>query len=74
MAAVIVVPGLSSGGAWALEHRVSRCGTQVYLLHGMWDLPRPGIKPVSLALQGRFLTTGPLGKPIAGFLIIFIIP
>ena len=25
----------------------------------MWDLPGAGIKPVSLALAGRFLTTGP---------------
>ena len=25
----------------------------------MWDIPRPGIEPVSLALVGRFLTTGP---------------
>ena len=29
----------------------------------MWDLPRPGIKPVSPALAGRFLTTEPPGKP-----------
>ena len=29
---------------------------------GMWDLPGPGIKPVSPALAGRFLTTGPPGK------------
>ena len=28
----------------------------------MWDLPGPGIVPVSLSLQGRFLTTGPLRK------------
>ena len=28
----------------------------------MRDLPRPGIKPVSPALAGRFLTTVPLGK------------
>ena len=28
----------------------------------MWDLPGPEIKPVSPALQGRFLTTGPPGK------------
>ena len=27
------------------------------------DLPNPGIKPVSLALAGRFLTTEPPGKP-----------
>ena len=29
----------------------------------MWDLPRPGIKPMSLALAGRFFTTEPPGKP-----------
>ncbi|KAJ8788184.1 hypothetical protein J1605_005483 [Eschrichtius robustus] len=29
----------------------------------MWDLPRPGIEPVSPALAGRFLTTVPPGKP-----------
>ena len=29
----------------------------------MWDLPEPGLELVSLALQGRFLTTGPSGKP-----------
>ena len=32
----------------------SCCGTWAYLPHGMWDLPRPGIEPVSPALQGRF--------------------
>ena len=31
--------------------------------HGMWDLPGPGLKPVSLALAGSFLTTAPPGKP-----------
>ena len=29
----------------------------------MWDLPGPGVEPVAPALQGRFLTTGPPGKP-----------
>ena len=29
----------------------------------MWDLPRPGIKPVSPASAGRFFTTEPPGKP-----------
>ena len=28
-----------------------------------WDLLDPGIKPGSLALLGRFFTTGPLRKP-----------
>ena len=29
----------------------------------VWDPPRPGIEPLSLALAGGFLTTGPPGKP-----------
>ena len=32
------------------------------LLGGMWNLPKPGIKPVSLALAGGFLTAVPPGK------------
>ena len=35
----------------------------------MWELPRPGIKPVSPALAGGFLTTGPTGKFCISFLI-----
>ena len=33
------------------------------MLRGMWDLPGPGLEPVSPALAGRFLTTAPPGKP-----------
>ena len=29
----------------------------------MWDLPGPGLEPVSAALAGGFLTTAPPGKP-----------
>ena len=32
---------------------------------GMWDLPGPGIKPMSAALAGRFPTSGPPGKPLS---------
>ena len=32
-------------------------------VHDMWDLPRPGIEPMSPALTSRFFTTGPPGKP-----------
>ena len=32
----------------------------------MWDLPRPGLEPVSPALAGRFSTTAPPGKPRHG--------
>ena len=28
------------------------------------DFPNPGIKPVSLALAGRFFATEPLGSPV----------
>ena len=30
----------------------------------MWDLPGPGLEPVSPALAGRFLTTEPPGKSV----------
>ena len=33
----------------------------------MWDLPRPGLEPVSPALAGRFSTTAPPGKAMAKF-------
>ena len=34
------------------------------MLHGVWDPPGPGIESVSPALAGRFLNTGPSGKPL----------
>ena len=34
----------------------------------MWDLPGPGLEPVSPALAGGFLTTAPPGKsPLNSF-------
>ena len=59
---VVVAHGLSSYGSRALECRLSSCGTQALLLHGMWDLPGPGLEPMSPALAGGFLTTVPPGK------------
>ena len=61
-ASVVVARGLSSCGSQALECRLSSRGTWAYLLHGMWDLPGPGLEPVSPALAGGFLTTAPPGK------------
>ena len=43
--------------------RLSSCGSRAQLLCGMWDLPRPGLEPVSPALAGGFSTTAPPGKP-----------
>ena len=48
---VVATHGLNHGGSWA------------QLLHSMWDLPGLVFKPVPLASQGGFLTTGPPGKP-----------
>ena len=47
---VVATRGLSSPGAQALVV----CST--------WNLPRPGIEPVFLALQGGFLSTVPSRK------------
>ena len=56
--------------SWPLvaEHRLqtrrlSSYGLRAQLLRGMWDLPRPGLEPVSPELAGRFSTTAPPGKP-----------
>ena len=54
------------------EHRLqtrrfSNCGSRDQLLRGMWDLPRPGLEPVSPALAGGFPTTAPPGKPYVVF-------
>ena len=43
--------------------RLSSCGSRTQPLRGMWDLPRPGLEPVSPALAGGFSTTAPPGKP-----------
>ena len=59
---------LTIAGSPVAEHRLqtrrlSNCGSRAQLLRGMWDLPRPGLEPVSPALAGRFSTTAPPGKP-----------
>ena len=66
---------LTVAAALVAEHRLqtsrlSSCGTRALLLHGMWDLPRPGLKPVSPALAGRLSTTAPPGKPQSSTLIL----
>ena len=65
--------GFGSCGSRALERRLSSCGARALLLRGMWDLPRPGLEPMSPALAGGFLTTVPPGKPSRVFLISVIV-
>ena len=71
---VVVACGLSSCGLRALERRLSSCGARAYLLCGMWDLPGPGLEPVSPALTGGFLTTVPPGKTLLYiiYLLVFV--
>ena len=61
-ASVVVAHGLSRSGSRAPECRLSSCGARAQLLHGMWDLPGPGLEPVSPTLAGGFLTPAPPGK------------
>ena len=66
-ASVVVAHRLSSCGSRALECRLSSCGTRASSLCGTWDLPGPGLKPVSPALAGRFSTTAPPGESLGLF-------
>ena len=59
---------LTIAASLVVEHRLQRrrlssCGSRAQSLRGMWDLPRPGLEPVSPALAGGFSTTAPPGKP-----------
>ena len=60
---------LSSCGLQALECRLSSCGARAQLPLGMWDLPRPGLEPVSPELAGGFLTTASPGKSKTGWFL-----
>ena len=57
----VVETGFSSRSTWA---QLWRMGLHRMLLLpcNMWNLPGPGIKPMSPSLAGRFLSTVPPGK------------
>ena len=65
--------GFSSCGTRALAHRLSSCGARASALRAMWDLPGPGIEPMSPALAGGFLTTAAPGKSLCAFKCIYLI-
>ena len=65
---IAVCGPLTIAASLVAEHRLqtrrlSNCGSRAQLLRGMWDLPRPGLEPMSPALAGRLSTTAPPGKP-----------
>ena len=74
---------LTVAASLVVEHRLqtrrlSNCGSRAQLrraqlLRGMWDLPRPGLEPVSPALAGRFSNAVPPGKPGDVFLSLSFI-
>ena len=60
---------LTIAASLVVEHRLqtrrlSNCGSRAQPLLGMWNLPRPGLEPVSPALAGGLSTTAPPGKPL----------
>ena len=61
--------GVSCCRAWALGVQAQQLGRMDLVAPGMWDLPGPGIKPMSLTLAGRFSTTGSPRKSWLYFLI-----
>ena len=66
-ASVVVAHGLQSSSSAVVAHRLG-CSTACGIL-----VPQPGFQLVSLALQGRFLTTEPpreLPKPLIWFIIL----
>ena len=57
---------LTAVASLVLEQGLQGTQASVVMAHKlscMWDLPRPGIEPVSSALAGGLFTSGPLGKP-----------
>ena len=51
--------------------RLSSCGSRVQLLRGMWDLPRPGLEPVSLHWQADSQPLRHQGSPFTYSLVNF---
>ena len=57
---VLLGTDFNSCSTWALGHRLNSCGTQAKLLQAMWDLPGPGVEPMSPALAGGQVDSLPL--------------
>ena len=65
---------LTIAASLVAECRLSSCGSRAQLLRGMWDLPRPGLEPLSPSLAGRLSTTAPPGKPSRCLLNAYYMP
>ena len=67
--------GLSCCGAQALSRAcgLRSHGPRAQFPHGMWGLPKPGIEPMSPALQGRLLTTVPPKEFLCGHFVFLLV-
>jgi len=67
--------GLSCCGAQALSRAcgLRSHGPRAQFPHGMWGLPKPGIEPMSPALQGRLLTTVPPREFLCGHFVFSLV-
>ena len=61
-ASVVAAHRLGSYSSQTLKLGLSSCGAWAYFLHHMWNLPGPGMGPMSPLLAGRFSSTAPPGK------------
>ena len=62
--------GFNSCSLQSLEHWLRSCGTQAVAVLCMWGFPGLGIEPMSPPLGGRFLTSGPPGKPMVSLMCL----
>ena len=65
---------LTIAASLVAEHRLqtrslSNCGSRAQSLHGMWDLPRPGLEPVSLHWQADSQPLRHQGRPLSSIFI-----
>ena len=58
-AASLAAQALGAPASVVVTQGPSRCSACASSPCRVWDLPGPGVKPVSLALQGRFLVPSP---------------
>ena len=75
---IAVCGPLTIAASLVVEHKLrtrwlSNCGSRAQLLRGMWNLPRPGLEPVSPALAGRFSTIVPPGKPWQSYFQLYVL-
>ena len=68
---VVAAQGLIGCCSRALDLRLNSCDAQAQLLRSMWNLPGPGIKPMSPVLAVGFLSTATREVQFSTSVILF---